>query len=352
MRFRYGIKWTTVVMAALAMIVAVSDAEAWDEDGHAVVTLLAHDALGPEMPDWLKTPAVRARLVYLSAEPDRWRGQGSTVLNHIANPDHYMDGEMLGQFGLSFKTLPVHRRQFLDIMATHRALHPDQFDPRDVKRDRDYTRLVPGLLPYRIAEVQWKIAANWTQLKTYEQHRDRVTDTMIANVRQNIVYHMGILGHYVADGAQPLHTTEHHHGWVGPNPKKYTTDSGFHRYIDDGVVSKHRISYDDLIDRVRPPRKVSTTEFWRDICGYLAETHALVEPIYVLEKSGELNKPKGKAFIEGRLLEAGAMLAGVWKASFEGARIDSFRVNRLRERYPKKVGRRPKTPTSQPATAG
>jgi len=340
---------TIVVISVLSVLAAAPDARAWDEDGHAVVVLLAHDALGPEMPDWLKTPAVRARLVYLGPEPDRWRGQGSRVLNHIANPDHYMDEEMLHAFGLTFKTLPPYRRQFLDLMAKERALHPEKFEPYDARRDRDYTRLVPGLLPYRIAEVQWKITANWTQLKTYEQHRDRVTDTMIRNVRQNIVYHMGILSHYVADGAQPLHTSEHHHGWVGPNPKGYTTEYDFHRYIDDGVISEHRISYDDLVDRVKPPRKVSTTESWRDICGYLDETHALVEPLYAMEKSGELKKPKGKAFIEGRLLEAGAMLSGIWVSAFEGARIDTFRVNRLRERYPKQMGRRQKAPTSRPA---
>ena len=39
---------------------------------------------------------------------------------------------------------------------------------------------------------------------------------------------MGVMGHYVGDGSQPLHTTVHFNGWVGDNPKGYTTKQTFH----------------------------------------------------------------------------------------------------------------------------
>lgn len=337
--------WSCVCRAVVAIaLVGIVNAPAlaWDEDGHAVVTLLAFDALPKDTPAWIKTPEVRARLVYLCTEPDRWRGQHSSVLNHISNPDHYIDDEELNDFGLSLEKLPLFRRQYTDMLATYRALHSDDAKPRNTKKDKDYIALTPGLLPYRIAELQWKIAGGWTQLKTYEKYPDRVSQTMITNARANIVFHMGILSHYVGDGAQPLHITIHHHGWKGPNPKGYTTDHNFHSYIDDGILRHHSINYDDLKDRTLPLRTVSVKKFWRDILGYLRETHGQIEPLYAMEKAGTLQEASGKVFIENRLLAGGAALAGIWDAAYRGSIIDKFRVRRLKERYPKEPGRAPK----------
>jgi len=328
----------------LAVVLAVATtvpAWGWDEDGHAIITYVACDALPADMPAWIKTPQVRSRLVYLSSEPDRWRGQHSHVLNHINNPDHYIDAEKLVPFGLTLKTLPPFRRQFVDLLATQRALHPKKFKPRNAKKDLDYTALTPGLLPYRIAELQWKIAACWTQLNTYEKYPDRVSQSMIRNARKNIIYNMGIVSHYIGDGSQPLHLTIHHHGWVGPNPKGYTTDHNFHGYIDDGILRHHHITYDELKGRAKPARKVSPQQPWPDILGYLWETFEQVEPLYAMQKSGNLDGPEGKRFIENRLLTGGSMLAGVWEAAYRGSHIDQFRVKRLLERYPKEPGRAP-----------
>lgn len=330
---------------ATALVVGNSqpNALAWDEDGHAIVTHLAIDALPPDMPEWLRTPEVRTRLAYLSSEPDRWRGQDEPVLNHINGPDHYIDEEKLTPYGLSLKNLPKFRNEFIDIMATQRARNPEKFNikPDPKHPDKDYTQLNPGVLPYRIAELEWKLAAGWTQLKTYEAHRDKVSEATIQNARENIIYTMGILSHYVGDGAQPLHLTEHHHGWVGANPKGFTTDSKFHAYIDGGVIDLHHISYDSLKERAKPFRTIDPKNYWPDVCGYLYETFEEVEPLYELEKSGELKQAKGKAFIENRLREGGAALAGVWTAGYRAAKIDEFRVKRLMSSDGHEPGRAP-----------
>jgi len=46
------------------------------------------------------------------------------------------------------------------------------------------------------------------------------------------------MGHFVGDGAQPLHTTKHYNGWVGENPKGFTTQTTFHAWIDGGYFRK------------------------------------------------------------------------------------------------------------------
>lgn len=345
---RIIVRLAVVSSICLTLAAATQRAAAWDEDGHAIVTLLAHDKIPADMPDWLKKPEVRARLVYLSAEPDRWRGQHNVEIDHINKPNHYLDVESLADFGMTLKTIPLLRREFTDKLAVYRSNHPKpEYAKYGTGHDEDYVRAVPGLLPYKIAELQWKIAACWTQLKTYEAYPDRVTPTMIRNAQENIIYNMGILSHFVGDGSQPLHLTKHHNGWVGPNPNGYTTDHRFHSFIDDGVLRYHHISYDDLIDREKPNRKVSTEDYWQDILSYLQETNDTVEPLYKLEKSGELKKEKGKRFIEDRLLTGGSMLAGVWESAYCGAHIDEFRVNRLKARYPHSPGRSAKAKTDK-----
>jgi hypothetical protein len=329
-RTRKGFSGSVVVAAAMVALVAGGTAVGWDETGHTIVTRLAIEALPESMPDWVKTAEVRYRLEYLSSEPDRWRGQHSVQVDHVNSPDHYIDEELLFPYGLKLKTIPKFRREFIDAMATQRALNPEKFPPYDRKRDRKYTRLVPGLLPYAIAELQWKLAASWTTLKTYELHRGLVTDAMIVNARANVVYHMGIISHFVGDGAQPLHTTEHYNGWAGENPKGYTTSKAIHSYIDGGAARYHGITADGLAPRALKPRAYTNQDYWNGIISYLYETFAQVEPLYALEKSGELRKEKGKAFIEDRLLRGGAMLSAVWIAAYDGAVIDDFRVKMLK----------------------
>jgi len=347
-----SLPWRAATVAIIILFAGIAPAVAWDEDGHVLITSLAVSKLPETMPNWLKDPEVVARLRYLSAEPDRWRGQHSPVVDHFNNPDHYIDEELLHIYDLSLKTLPPMRRQFTDAMATERALHPDKFKPYDPKEDASYTRLSPGMLPYRIVELQWKIAADWTTLKTYEKHRDLVTDEMIRNARENVIYDMGVVSHFVGDGSQPLHVTEHHHGWVGDNPKGYSREHEIHQYIDGGIIDYHRITFESLAAQARPPKKISKDDYWRDILDYLDKTYQTVEPLYILEKSGDLKKEPGKKFIEDRLLESGAMLAGVWSAAFENARIDDFRENQLMARKHPPAATQPAEKTPEPAAKG
>lgn len=332
-------KFMLVGVFGAVVLALPRQARAWDEDGHAIVTYLAHDALSKEMPEWIRSDKYRDRLVYLSAEPDRWRGQRNIHLDHVNNPDHYLDVELLIDFGLTLETMPELRRVYTDHVAMHKVTHTGIKQPKIDEKDKAYVHHVPGLLAHEIAELQWTIAASWTQLKTFEAHPERVSAAMIENARQNIVYHMGVLSHYVGDGSQPLHLTKHYNGWVGENPRGYTTDNEFHAFLDDGVIRLHKINYDELKPRVLPARTVNKDRYWRDILGYLRESNELVRPLYELEKSGRLRESRGKRFIEDRLLAAGSMLAGVWNAAYDGAHIDEFRVKRLNERYPKQPGR-------------
>ena len=50
------------------------------------------------------------------------------------------------------------------------------------------------------------------------------------------MFYAGWLGHYVADGSQPLHTTIQYNGWTGPNPNGYTTEHKIHAQFETAFV--------------------------------------------------------------------------------------------------------------------
>ena len=79
-----------------------------------------------------------------------------------------------------------------------------------------------------------------------------------------------------------------------------------------------------------------------------------VDPIPVARASGiHFWTPEGKRFIEDRLLDGGAMLAGVWVAAYEAATIDDFRVNQLKARKQgEPQDRSPGQPATRPAGSG
>ena len=74
-------------------------------------------------------------------------------------------------------------------------------------------------------------------MKTFQKYGG--TPVEIANAQADIVYVMGVMGHFVGDGSQPLHTTMHFNGWVGDNPNGlHDASQKFHAWIDGGYFRK------------------------------------------------------------------------------------------------------------------
>ena len=73
-------------------------------------------------------------------------------------------------------------------------------------------------------------------------------------VQQAIIFYAGWLGHYVADGSQPLHTTIQYNGWVGPNPNGYTTEHHIHGQFESAYVAAN-ITAKDFSGLVKSPER-------------------------------------------------------------------------------------------------
>src|SRR5207302_1091982 len=116
------------------------------------------------------------------------------------------------------------------------------------------------------------------------------------------------------------------------NPNGYTARATFHAYIDGGVLLHHGITSASLWDRRRPATVIASDHVWETILEHIDRSNRCVEPLYKLEKSGELNATAGREFIEDRLLDGGAMLSSLWTAAFHHSAHDNYLEGWLRHR--------------------
>jgi len=340
------------LFALATLILASPAAHAWDYEGHRTVNRLALASLPKEMPDFLRTPEAATRIAFLSGEPDRWKSTAEPALRHLNPPDHFFDLEDLDAAGMPLSKLSEFRYVFTAQLAAARAAHPERFPSIDPDKNQDHTRELIGFLPWSIAESFAKLKAEFSYLKAYEEHG---TPTEIANAKANIIYVMGVMGHYVGDAAQPLHTTKHHNGWVGENPGGYTTSRGFHAWIDGGFMLKTGgFPVAELTRRSKPAALLPSpaqpngrSANFENVLAYLSEQHAKVEPLYQLEKNGaftagKADTAKGRAFLENQLLTAGQMLGRLWLTAWREAPPDTYLLSQLVQRKSTETSSAPK----------
>jgi len=328
-------------LAFFLFLAAPAVLTAWDETGHRMVNQLALASLPPDFPAWVHEAANADRIAFLAGEPDRWRNSHDEPFLGYNGMDHYLDMELLTDAGIDLATLTPFRYQFAAEYAAGRAAHSDKFPPIDPAKDRDHSHEWPGFLPWAIAEYAAKLQSEFSYLKTFERYG---TPEEIAEARGNIVYVMGVMGHYVGDGSQPLHATRHHHGWIGPNPNGYSTRYGIHAWIDGGFIGKAGITEAEIAPMVVParpldvaPRADGRDAIFVDVFNYLLATQTFVEPLYQLEKDHKLDdggpgSREGREFIKGRLLAGGEMLGAIWLTAWRQAAPDTYLQSTLVKR--------------------
>jgi len=313
-------------------LISQSSLKAWNYSGHRMVALTALETLPPDFPAWAKTPEAKERIAFLSGEADRWRNTHDYPLQQYNGLDHYIDLEDLSYAGISLDTLTDFRYNFATQYATGRLAHADKF-PAQEGKNYDHTREWPGMLPWAIAEYTAKIESAFSYLKAL-QEAGRPEE--IANAEANIIYMMGVMTHYVGDGAQPLHVTVHHHGWVGENPQGYTTEYSIHSWIDAGFIAKAGITATELLPQVveakaldLTPRSDHRDPVFVATVQYLQGTYAFVEPLYKLQKEGKLKNAgpessEGRVFIKNQLVRGAEMLGTLWVTAWRHAKPDGY----------------------------
>jgi hypothetical protein len=280
------------VLVALVLFQAEA-ASAWGNEGHTYVNRVAAQKMPADMPRFLRRAV--AEIAYLGPEPDRWRNPSEPQLKNAQEPDHFIDLERVDWLN----PLPTTRYEFYRKLYEKRAATADHGD--------DYLPEHVGLQPYITLEVFGRLKAAFRE---YRRLRDLHQPT--APVEHAIVFYAGWLGHYVADGSQPLHTTIQYNGWVGPNPNGYTTEHKIHALFETTYVAQN-VAAKDFSDLVRAPERL--TDPFQQYVAYLRASNGQVETVYVLEKAGGFSgkgTPEAFDFTARRLAAGSQMLLNLW----------------------------------------
>ena len=291
---RSGRGLVSLGLTALVLLQSVG-AGAWGNEGHTAVNRVAAEKIPATMPRFLRRAVVE--IAYLGPEPDRWRSSTEFALKNAQEPDHFIDLERVAWLD----PLPPGRYEFYRKLYEKRAAtpstdHPDDYLPEHV-----------GLQPYITMEVYGRLKAAFRE---YRQRQAAHQPTRA--VEQAIIFYAAWLGHYVGDGAQPLHTTIQYNGWVGANPNGYTTEHKIHAQFESTYVAAN-IAAKDFAGLVKAPQRID--EPFAAYVAYLRQSNALVENVYALDKAGGFTgkgSPAAFDFTTHRLAAASQMLLNLW----------------------------------------
>lgn len=269
--------------ALLASAVASPLAHAWGNDGHKMINKLAASNLPADMPAFLRSQAAIAEIEYLGPEPDRWRSPAEPELVSAQAPEHFLNLELAD----ALAPLPHKRFDFL-AKAYAAGKRPDQI----------------GLQPWQTTEVWERLKATLREYREMTAHHEDTNE-----VEKAAIFYAGWLGHYVGDGAQPLHTTVQYNGWTGPNPNGYTTEHNIHWQFEGQFVSANVHAPEVQADM--KPVEALKGDIFDDYMAYLRHTNTYVEKVYQLDKLGGFTgagTADSRAFTAERLAAGASML--------------------------------------------
>ena len=282
------------LLALFLTCIAVQPSFGWGSDGHKIVNRVAIETLPASMPAFLRTPQALDEIEYLGPEPDRWRSSAAPELSAAQAPEHFLDMELADVAAPD--GLPEQRYDFLHDLDVAGRRYPDFAD-----------RLAPqkvGLLPWQVNEDFERLQVD---MRDYRMLRAGHQDTYGAQLA--ILYDIGCLGHYVADGSQPLHTTINYNGWVeSKNPEGFTRQHGIHSQFETEFVHNNLNAQD--IQPLIPAARVLQMPF-QEFLFYLQTTHRQVAQVYRFEKRGGFEghgSAASRSFTAERLAAGATML--------------------------------------------
>lgn len=286
------------IALTFAGVLAPQAALAWGPMGHRLVGEAAIRGLPAGAPGFLRSPGTASEVGELSREADRSKGAGR-IHDHNRDAAHFVDlddvGRVLG--GPRLAELPPTRAEYETAL---RAAGADSWKA--------------GYLPYAIIDAWQQLTKDFGYWRALAAAESRSTEpgrrAWYAEDRRRrealILANIGVLSHYVADGAQPLHVTVHYNGWGDyPNPRGFTQEKIHASFEGDGLVRASGFATATSAPEAFRPCRCSMEA---RTAAYLGASGALVERVYELHSRGGLSGSNAEAagFVRGRL-EAGSL---------------------------------------------
>ena len=293
------------VAATMIPLLTAPPAWGWGKEGHMMINRLAIEALPGDVPAFLRNGRALDTVEYLGPEPDRWRSRAEPELAYEQAPDHFIDEEWADLAGTACAkgspgcsptgtTLPKGRYDYIRALAAAQARHPE----------------LP-LSPDKVGTQPWQVEEVWERLKSDLRDYRELTATHgdTGPVETIILFETGWLGHYVADGSMPLHTSINYNGWVEKeNPNGYTTEHGIHSQFESVYVAAN-VKPKEIEPLVLASKPKVIDDEWTQYLDYLHHSNGLVERTYQIDKAGgfrDAGTPDARSFVDERLA-AGAV---------------------------------------------
>jgi hypothetical protein len=283
-----------LALAAIPFL-ALQPLGAWGVRGHTVANLAAVEGIPQDGPVFLKL--MEAYIGHLGTIPDTWRSYTEPYLRISEDANHGWYTE-----GFSFIPDPPHSRTEFILRVYDEYQRVSAKDPERAKLlnirytgtqaysiIEGYERMKAGMRLYRGIDDPGhalpNLAAVYAAISPAFRDPAQVKQ-MLAN---DIAFHMGWVGHYVADAAQPLHNSIHHDGWSGDDPKGYTRDPNIHGRFESHYVDLIEATSADVVKYMRKePRHFE--DVWKATLDHSLEARDSVEDVYRLDLRGAFQK--------------------------------------------------------------
>ncbi|CAM8625999.1 MULTISPECIES: phospholipase C/P1 nuclease family protein [Sphingobium] len=257
-----------ILAAVSAWALLPGSAHAWGGTAHAVIDRAAIEAIPDDGPIFL-----RRHVDYIAASaslPDSWRGDSENFSKMEEDPNH-------GWFREQFRFVkPIPRSRYEFILALYKQYEAiKNSDPQTAARTN--VRWT-GTLPYAAIEAYDRLVVCMRYVrKAQAEGGDASTP------EAHCAFQAIRLGHYIGDGAQPLHDSVNSDGWRGANPHGYTTDRSIHGRFESRFVDGMALTVADIAPRIGAPAHRSGDMF-DAVLAFLDQSGERMERIYQLEQ--------------------------------------------------------------------
>jgi hypothetical protein len=278
----------------------------WGTKGHIMQGRVAARALPGDMPLFFR--AATERLAYLIPEPDRWRGEargglkGARIeLTNATAANHNVRLEVIGE-----TPFPQTRYQFVALALERGWIRRDDANLHQV-----------GAVFYAMVEELQRLTVQF-RLWREAQEAPALDPAALQQIQENAIFSAGVLGHWITDASQPLHTTVHSDDWDPryPNPRNYQSKQ-IHGRFETAYVEQ-KLTEADIAGRLSPLRLLDD---WRSEAeAHIRRAFSHFETVYSLDQRGTFgtgNEPvEAHGFTADRLAEGASMLRDAWYSAW------------------------------------
>ena len=279
----------------LALGFAAQPASAWGPRAHAAIDRAALAALPEDGPVFLRAQA--DFVAAMAILPDMWRGASEPFSKIEEDPNH-------GWFREQFAGIrPIPRSRYEFVIALYRER--ERIKARDPERAQRMNIRWTGTLPYAAMEAYDRLVAGLRQWR-----RLHAAGQETRFIEQALAFDVVRLGHYIGDGAMPLHVSVHHDGWQGDNPNGYTREASVHGRFESEYVDRIALTEQDIIPRIGQTGRQGG-DLFDGVLAYLDQSGLSVERLYQLDKKGAFTNPAdqdARTMIYDRTTAAATML--------------------------------------------